>query len=270
MIALAQTLFRSRDLVWQLAWRDIRSRHKQSVIGVAWIVFQPLWQAAIFSIIFTKIVHIETPQPYPVFCFVKLVPWTFFAVAITSATNSIVNSANLVRKVAFPREVLVVSAALSALVNLVIGLAAAFVMMAVFRFGLGAESIHFSIRILWIIPLLAVTLMLALAMGFLLSAANVFFRDVTAIVPLLIQVWFYATPIIYPMSLVESKLSEGWLRLYNLNPMASVMTSFGSAMLDGASPDLGLLSMAAVVSIVLLVVAWAFFRWAERYFADVI
>jgi len=272
MIALARTMFRSRELLWQLAWRDIRSRHKQSVIGVAWIVLQPLLLAAIFTVVFTKIVPIETdiPYPYPLFCFAGLVPWTFFATAVTFSTNSVVTSANLVRKVAFPRETLVVSSVLSSLVNLAMTLAVALIMMLVYRFILGDVRVRFHWSILWIVPLFAVSIVLALAVGFLLSAINVFFRDVAAAVPLLLRVWFFATPIVYSLSQVQENLSGKWLVLYRANPMVAVVSSFRSALLGGAAPEWKLIGTAALVSAVLLVPAYYFFKWGQQYFADVI
>lgn len=248
-----------RELLYFLTWRDVKVRYRQTLLGGAWAVLQPLLSMVVFSIFFGRLARMPSDGiPYPLFSFVALVPWTFFANGISQAALSLVGSANLIRKVYFPRLVVPISSIISCLVDLVI----AFGLLLVFMLFYQRMP---TIRILMVFPLLMLVLLTTLGVGFWLAALNVRFRDVRYVLPFLTQLWLFASPVVYPSSL----LSEPWHTLYGLNPMATVIEGFRWALL-GSQCSLGV--MALVSSTVALVVVFSgayFFRNMERTFADI-
>ena len=249
-----------RELLFFLAWRDVKIRYKQTVLGAAWAVLQPVLTMVVFSVFFGSLAKLPSDGvPYPIFAFAALVPWTFFVSGLTNASNSLVGSANLIKKVYFPRLAIPIAAVLAGFVDFAIAFAVLVVMMV----GYGIMP---TLRVLYLPLLLVLALTTALGVGLWLSAMNARFRDVRYIVPFLVQIWMFATPIAYASSL----LPEKYRAVYALNPMVGVVEGFRWVLLDTATaPGVSLLSSSAV-AITLLVTGAYYFRRMERRFADVV
>jgi len=248
-----------RDLVYFFAWRDIKIRYKQTALGAVWAILQPLLATVIFTIFFGRLAKLPSDGvPYPVFAYVGMVPWQFFASALISSSNSLVGSQNLIKKVYFPRLVVPLAAVLAGLVDFAISFIVLIVMM--FYYGVTPTG---SILLLPLLTLLVIAT--TLSIGLWLSALNVQFRDIRYTVPFLTQFWMFATPVVYSSSLVPAK----WRAWYGLNPMAGVVDGFRCALLGKASPGPMLwISIAAVV--VLLIGGLLYFRRMEASFADIV
>jgi lipopolysaccharide transport system permease protein len=253
-------LWMYRELIGFLVWRDLKVRYRQTMFGVLWAVLQPLALMAIFSLFLGQFLKVDTGDiPYPVFAFSALVPWTLFSQSMTAASSSLVANANLLGKIYFPRLVLPVSSVGSYVFDFVISTVLLFGLMAVYGVTPSPAAV--------LIPVLAfLVLLTALGTGTLLSAINVRYRDVQSGIPLLIQVWLFASPIAYPGTLVP----EAWRAVYAINPMVSAIEGFRWALLGTAGPSLAqiLVSSASAGFITLLGVFY--FRRTERSFADII
>jgi lipopolysaccharide transport system permease protein len=249
-----------RDLLSLLTWRDISIRYKQSLMGIAWTVIQPLVMMAIFSIVFGRFARLPSDGvPYPLFVLCALVPWLYFARALTGASGSLVGSANLVTKVYFPRLILPLSKTLSGLVDVLVAFGLLACLLGWYRVVPGWPIL--------LLPLfVGVALMTALALGMWLTALNVRYRDIGLIVPFITQVWMYASPIAYSASLVPEK----WRWLYSLNPIVGVVEGFRWALLDRAAPEIGPMLLSLAIVLLMFVSGLAYFRHTERSFADVI
>jgi lipopolysaccharide transport system permease protein len=253
-------LWRFRELLYFLIWRDVKVRYKQTLLGAAWAILQPLATMVVFSIFFGKLARMPSDGvPYPLFAYVALVPWTFFANGLTLSSNSLVANQTLLRKVFFPRLVIPVSAVASGLLDFAI----AFVVL----LGLAARyGVTPTAHMVWIPLLVLLALVTALGVGLWFAALNVLYRDIQYVVPFLVQVWLYATPIVYPSSLVP----ERWRTLYAINPMVGVVEGFRWALLGtGTAPGpMMLVSSAAAVAI--LIAGLFFFRRMEKSFSDMV
>jgi lipopolysaccharide transport system permease protein len=248
-----------RELLWFLAWRDIQLRYRQTALGVAWAVIQPLFTMLLFTLFFGTLAAVPSDGvPYPLFAYAGLLAWTFFANAVTAAGNSLVGSAHLITKVYFPRLIVPTAAVLAGLVD--------FAVASVLFAGL---AIYYRIAPSWWILLLPVLvlllLLLALAVGLWMAALNVRYRDVRHALPFAIQLCLFATPVIYPASLVP----ERWRWIPALNPMSGLIEAF-RAVLFGRTPNWNTLSVAVVVTLGLLVLSVGYFRRQESDFADVV
>ncbi len=253
-------LYRHRDLLWLWTLRELRVRYKQSLLGVAWAVLQPLALTTIFTLVFTRLVRIDTDGiPYPLFSYIALVPWTFFTTALIFGTSSLVTNMNLVTKIYFPREILPLASIGAAFVDCLVSAVILVAMMILYGMG-------WSWAILWVVPLLVVQIALTIAVVLIGSAFLVFFRDVRFVVPLLTQVWMYATPIIYPAARVPAHLRT----LYYLNPMAGVIDGYRRALLYGQGPTAETMLPGTIVTLVLFVAGWVVFTRCEPSFADLI
>lgn len=253
-------LWQYRELTYFLTWRDIKVRYKQAALGVAWAVLQPLMTTLITTLIFGVLLKVGSDGlPYPVFTLAAYLPWHLFQNSLQKSSTSLVGNANLLTKVYFPRVLIPLSSVLAVMVDFLISLALLLVAMAIYRLPI-------SWNILWLIPLTLLTLAAALAVGLWLSALNVQYRDVQQMVPFLLQVWMYATPIVYSISIIP----EGTIRyLYSLNPMVGVVQGFRWALFGGSPPDMTLL-ISAVAVLILLISGLFFFRRMEKTFADVV
>lgn len=247
-------------LIMSFAQRDIRAKYKQTAFGVAWAVFQPLSLMVAFTFVFEKFAKVDSEGiPYPVFTYSALIFWTCFAAAVSQGTIAMTANASLVRKIYFPRETLLLAVTISALLDLAIA-GAVFVGM-LYYYGLGLTWMS-----LWVIPLLALQLVFTLAVICVSSAVHVHFRDVGHVLPLVMLLWMFATPVAYPLSSVPASL----LPLYMLNPMAGIIEGYRRALLHGSPPDLGFVLIATAVALVAVTLAYFLFKRAERTFADVI
>ena len=253
-------LWRYRELLYFLIWRDVKVRYKQTLLGATWAVLQPLVTMVVFSIIFGGLVAVPSDGiPYPVFAFAGLVPWTFFAVGLGQAAGSLVESQNLLRKVYFPRPILPIAAALAGLVDVAIAFVALLAMMLVFRIVPGFE-------ILAVIPLLGLALITVLGVGLWFAALNVRYRDVRYLVGFLLQAWLFVTPVAYPASLID----EPWRTIYGLNPMVGVVEGFRWALLSANTTPGPTVAISTGVALVVLATGLRYFRHTEGTFADVV
>jgi lipopolysaccharide transport system permease protein len=249
-----------RELLYFLTLRDVKIRYKQTALGIAWAILQPLLTMLVFSIFFGRLAKIPSDGiPYPIFSLAALVPWNFFANGLTQSSNSLVASANMIKKVYFPRLVIPLSSIFSGVVDFSIALVLVLVMMFYNQIGLTA-------RILWLPAFLLLALATALGVGLWLSALNVEYRDVRYVAPFIVQFWMFATPIAYPSTL----LSEPWRTIYGLNPMAGVVEGFRWALLGAKTQPGPLIAISALAATVLLVSGAYYFRRMERAFADVV
>lgn len=253
-------LWRYRELIFFLTWRDVKVRYKQAVLGVSWAILQPLLTVLIFTVVFG--ILLRTPSqdlPYPLFAFSALLPWQLFATALQRSSISLVGNANLITKIYFPRLAIPISSVFAALIDFGVSLLVFFGMMIFYQYWTGW-------RVLWVIPFLLLVLLTALAAGFWLSALNVQYRDIQHMVPFIIQVWMYASPIVYPIEIIP----EGtWRMLYGLNPLVGVIQGFRWALLGTDQPDLTMLISVAVV-LVLLISGLFYFKRMEKTFADIV
>ncbi|MGB3715258.1 MAG: ABC transporter permease [Candidatus Promineifilaceae bacterium] len=253
-------LFNYRDLLWMWTLREVRIRYKQSAIGGLWAILQPLSLMLIFTFVFSLIARVPSVEvPYPVFSYVALVPWTFLTTSLSFAVPSLVSNMNLVTKIYFPREILPIASVSAAFLDAMIASLLLFVMMVVYKISL-------SVTLIWVPLIVLIQVLLILGIAFLLSALNVFYRDIRFVIPLATQLWLYASPVIYPISLVP----EQFLPIYMLNPMAGIIESYRRVILLGVNPVWSHLGISAAISAVLFVSGYAYFKRSENLFADLI
>ncbi|MFL6256703.1 MAG: ABC transporter permease [Pyrinomonadaceae bacterium] len=252
-------LWAYRELLYFLTWRDIKVRYKQTLMGVAWVVLQPLLTMLIFTVVFTRFVKLEESSiPYPLFAYAGLLLWTFFSVSVTSGTHSLISNTSLVTKVYFPRAFIPAAAVGAGLVDLSVG-----------AVPLVALALYYRVHVTWGLLLLPFFVllgaMLALSVGMISSALTVRYRDLRHALPFLLQLWMFASPVLYPIDLV----TERWRWLFAANPMTGVLEGF-RASLAGTGFDWSLVAVPAVLAPVLVCVAYYVFRRLEDTFADVI
>ena len=251
-------LWRYRELVVFLAWRDISVRYKQTVLGAAWAIIQPFFTMLVFSVFFGSLGKIPSDGlPYPVFAFCALLPWQLFAYSLGESGNSLVANQNLITKVYFPRVVIPISATLGGLLDFVIAFMVLLGMMLFYHIQPTSA--------VWTLPFFVLLAVLtALGAGLWLSALNVEYRDVRYTIPFLTQFWMFITPIAYPSSIVP----EQWRTLYGINPMVGVVEGFRWALLGTGSPPGPLMAVSVLAALLMLVSGLYYFRRMERTFAD--
>lgn len=253
-------LWRYRELLYFLCWRDIKVRYKQTALGASWAVIQPLLTMVIFTVIFGHFARVSSDGvPYMVFSLCGLIPWTFFAYALGQSSNSLVGNTNLISKVYFPRLVIPIASTLSGVVDFAIAFLVLLVVMACYQVAPGAAIVTLPLFLL-------LALAAALAVGIWLSALNVQYRDVKYVVPFLTQVWLYATPVAYSASMISGR----WHTIFALNPMAGVVEGFRWALLGTNRVDTQSIVLSAAVTAAALVGGLFYFRRMERLFADVV
>jgi lipopolysaccharide transport system permease protein len=256
----SRELWEYRELLYFLVWRDIKVRYKQTVLGAAWAIIQPVFMMVVFSLFFGRLAKVPSDGiPYPIFVYCALLPWQLFAHSLTESSNSLVANERLITKVYFPRLLVPISSILGGLVDFVI----AFFILLLMMVGYG-------IRPTWAIAVLPGFILLAMAsalgVGLWLSALNVRYRDVRYTLGFLIQFWLLATPVAYPSSLIPGR----WRALYGLNPMAGVVEGFRWALLGKNEAPGALLAVSVVVVILILIGGLYYFRRMEAEFADVV
>lgn len=248
-----------RELLYFLMWRDVKVRYKQTVLGAAWAIIQPFFTMLIFTIFFGKLVGIHSDGlPYSLFALSGLVPWTFFSGAVTNSSNSLLGDARLITKVYFPRMIIPGATVGAGLVDFIIAFVTLLGLMAYYR-----VTVTWNILILPI--LIAMLALLALGVGMWMSALNVKYRDIRYVLPFTIQLWMFASPIIYPTSYIPEK----WRLLYSLNPLVGIVEGFRASLL-GQALNLPALAISAGITLALLVCSAYVFRRMEKDFADVI
>jgi lipopolysaccharide transport system permease protein len=247
-----------RELLYFLTWREIKVRYKQTVLGFAWAIIQPFMMMIVFTLFFGNLAKVPSEGiPYPLFNYTALLPWTMFAEGITRSSNSLVQDANLVRKMYFPRLVMPLSGVISPLVDFAI----AFVILIGMMFFYGYLP---TARILWLPAFLVLALMTALGVGLWLSALNIKYRDLRYVIPFLIQIWLFASPVVYSSSLVPKQFQL----IYALNPIAGVIEGFRWSLL-GTEPPGSMITVSFAIVLLILISGAFYFRRCEKSFADV-
>ncbi|MGH9754240.1 MAG: ABC transporter permease [Blastocatellia bacterium] len=254
-----KSLWAYRDLLYFLTWRDVKVRYKQTILGAAWAIIQPLFTMIIFSIFFGKLARLPSDGiPYPLFAYAAILPWTFFSNAVTSSGNSLVGSANLITKVYFPRMIIPAAAVAAGLIDLMIAFGMLIVLM-----------IYYSVGLTWNLlmapALVVLTVLLAAAVGMWTSALNVKYRDIRHALPFAIQLLMFVTPIIYPISLAPAR----WHWVFFFNPLAGIIEGYRSAFF-GRPFDWPALAVSVAITLALLIYASFYFRRVERTFADIV
>ena len=249
-----------RELLFFLVWRDIKVRYKQTAMGAAWAVLQPLLTMVIFTIVFGNFAGMSSDGfPYPIFTYCALLPWNLFANALNRSTASVVGNSNLVSKVYFPRLVLPLSAVLGGLVDFGISFVILIGMM--MFYGIAPTW-----GVLALPAFIALSILTALAVGLWLSALNVRYRDVAYTTTFLVQFWMYASPVAYSVA----EVPERWRLVYSLNPMAGVIEGFRWALLGKETPEFGVIAVSTAIVFLLLFFGTVYFRHLERTFADIV
>lgn len=260
MQASLNEIVQYRELLMVWTWRGIRARYKQTALGGLWSIIQPVSLMIVFTIIFSRFIRIDTGDtPYAVFSYTALLPWTLFATSISTAIPSLVDNMHLVTKVYFPREIFVLAAVGGRLFDFAIA-SLVFVGLAIYY------QISITWYWLWIVPLLLLLIVLIVGISLVGAAVNVFYRDVRQAIVLVVQLWMYATPVIYPITMVPDRFRF----IYGLNPMVGIIESFRNVILYAQAPPMDLLLQAAVTSVVLLFLSYWFFKSVEWQFGDII
>ncbi|CAN5838187.1 ABC transporter permease [soil metagenome] len=253
-------LLEYRDLLRALSIHRINVRYRQTLLGVAWAVLQPLLMMTIFAIVFSRLARIPSEgMPYALFAYTALLPWMCFSTGVTNATGSLVNNAQLITKVYFPREILPLTYVIAALFDFAIGLIALAVLMTWFQVAITAAVVH-------LLPVVALLAAWILAVSLLVSAAQVRWRDVGVAMPVVVQAMMFVSPVIYPLSVVPDQ----WRTLYLLNPMAGIINAFRDILLRGQQPEAIPLGYATIVTACALPVAYLVFKRAEATMADIV
>ncbi|MBM2824415.1 MAG: type transporter [Dehalococcoidales bacterium] len=249
-----------RDLFYFLVLRDIKVRYKQTVFGGLWAIIQPLFLMFVFTLFFGRLVKVPSDGvPYPIFSYSAMIVWTYFANVVTRSGNSLIQESALISKVYFPRLIAPLAPVVAALLDFAIAFVVLIGMMLYYR-------IYPTVMVVFVPVLVILTMLAASGVGMFLAALNVKYRDIGAAIPLLVQLWMFASPIIYPISI----LPEKYRLIYVLNPMAGVIEGFRSALLGTVAFPTGMVLVSALVSIVLFLIGALYFKRTERYFADVI
>jgi lipopolysaccharide transport system permease protein len=252
-------LWHYRELLYFLAWRDVKVRYKQTSLGAAWAVLQPLLAMAIFTLFFGRLARVQTDGiPYSLFVYAGLAPWTFFANSVSTGALSLLGSANVISKVYFPRVLVPAATVAALLLDFAIAFSIVFVLMA-------WHGVPIGLGVLAVIPLTLLLVLAALGISTLLAAVIVTYRDFRYVVPFAVQLWMFATPVVYPLSLAP----ERWRWLLALNPMTGIIEGYRSALL-GLPFDLGALALSTGAAVVALVAGIAYFAQVERRFVDII
>jgi lipopolysaccharide transport system permease protein len=253
-------IWKFRELFYFLTKRDIKVRYKQTVLGGLWAIIQPVFTMIVFTLFFGRLAKMPSDGiPYPIFVYAGLLPWTYFANALTASGNSLVGSANLITKVYFPRLIIPASASLAGLLDFFIAMLVLGVMMVYYQFLPGYGILLFP-------ALVALTFLCAVGVGLWLSALNVEYRDIRYAIPFVVQLWMFVSPVIYPVSMVDEKYQ--WLLA--LNPMGGVITAFRASLLGHQPIDWFLLIISAVIIVLLFLTGIFYFKRMEKTFADVV
>ena len=253
-------LWQARELIYFLAWRDLKVRYKQTVLGATWAILQPVAGMVVFSVIFGRLVGVPSDDvPYPVFSLAALVPWTFFSNGVTQAANSLVGSRSLITRVYFPRLAVPLASVLAGLVDLAVAFVVLVATLAAFRLIPDARLLALPLFVL-------LAIVTALGAGLWLAALNVRYRDVRYAVPFLLQFWLFVTPVVYSTTL----LPPAWRWVYALNPMTGVVEGFRYALLGTGALSAAVLAVSVAAALIVLVTGVLYFRRVESSFADVI
>ena len=251
---------RYRELLYSITMREVLVRYKQSFLGIAWAILQPLAMMVIFTIVFSRLIRVPSDGiPYPIFSYSALLPWSFFSSSLSFAIPSLVNNANLIKKTYFPREIFPCASILAASVDFGIAACIFILMMIYYR-------VSFTWNILYVVPLVIIQFIFTLGISLFAAAVNVRYRDVKYALPLLLQVWMYITPVIYPISMVPIHLRT----IYMLNPMTGLIDGYRRSCLLGLAPNFNYFGVTIVVTVVVFFLSYWYFKKEEMTFADIV
>lgn len=254
-------LARHREILFTLALRDLKVRYKQTALGVLWAALPPFMLMVVFSLLFSRLARVPSEGlPYPIFAYSALLPWTFFSSSLTAASNSVIGNAPILSKVYFPREILPWSAVLVAGVDFLVASVMFIALVIFYRTPL-------TIYALFVVPLLGIQILLTAGIALILAALNVYYRDVRYAMPLLLQVWMYATPILYPVGVIPERVR---ILYFALNPMGGLVDGYRRVLVRGLPPDALVTALSAISAAVLFVLCYRVFKRLEREFVDVI
>lgn len=260
MAANLKTLYQYRELLWIWILREIRVRYKQSLLGAAWAILQPLSMMIAFTLVFSFLARVPTDGiPYPIFSYAAVLPWTFFSTSVSFGVPSLINNLNLVTKTYFPREILPIGAVGASFFDFLVASTIFLFMLLLYRVPLTWAAV-------WLPLILTLQILLTFGVTLLGSAIIVLYRDVRFIVPLGLQIWLYATPVIYPVSLVP----QGFQPYYMLNPMAGIIDAYRRVILDGQPPTWSYLGLSAAMALAVFFIGYRVFKRLEVSFADII
>jgi lipopolysaccharide transport system permease protein len=254
-------LWEYRELLYFLTWRDIKVRYKQTIVGLAWAIIQPLMTMLVFSVFFGQLAQMPSDGvPYFLFSLAALVPWVFFSTGLANASSSLVGSANLLKKIYFPRVVIPLSAVFSGVVDFLVSFVLLILLMLL-------RGIVPTVNVLWLPFFLLLAFITAFGVGLWLSAMNVQFRDIQYVIPFLVQFWLFASPIAYPSSLIKNDLARA---IYAINPMVGVIEGFRWALLGTNTAPGPMILVSTLVAVIVMVSGLYYFRRMEKTFADVV
>lgn len=257
----ASAVISRSELLWQIVSREVKARYKQSILGYFWVILNPLAQMLVLTFAFSVILKIPTRAseniPYSIFLFSALLPWTLFSNSLVSAANALVGSANLITKIYFPRTILVIATILAKIIDFLFAATILVAFMVFYR-------VPININILWIIPVFIIQQIFTTGISLFVSAANLLYRDIQYLLTLLISLWFYITPIVYPVDIVPENLRF----VYQLNPMSVIINAYRQAILAGDHPSYSSMTIALVVSFATLLLGLLYFKEKEKIFAD--
>lgn len=253
-------LFEHRELLWNLTSREIKARYKQSFLGYFWVILNPFFQMLVMSFVFAFILRVSPPGiPYPIFLYVGLLPWLFFQNSLSSAVNSLVGNASLIRQIDLPREVFPLSTILAKIVDFFL---ASLILIGFFVY----YRLPININALWFIPIFLIQIVLTTGLGFFISALNLFYRDIQYLLGLILTLWMYLTPIIYSVDIVPEKYR--WI--FKLNPMSVLINAYRQTIIGGGLPNFTSLSIGLAVSLLILFIGYKTFKRLEGLFADIV
>ena len=264
MLSIAKEIrdvFKWRELLWQMVGREVKARYKQSILGYFWVILNPFAQMLVMSFAFSLILRIPTNAagniPYSIFLFVALLPWNLFSNSLSSATASLVGSASLITKVYFPRSILVLATVIAKIVDFFFANIILIIYMIVYQ-------VPITFNILWIIPIFIIQQIFTLGLSFFFAAANLLYRDIQYLLNLLLVLWMYSTPIVYPADIVPEKYKI----IFQLNPMAVIINAYRQTVLGGGAPNYLSITIALALSLLTLYIGLAYFKSREKIFAD--
>jgi len=253
-------IYRRRELLYQLTLKQIKSRYKQSVLGISWAIIRPLGMMVVFTIVFSKFMKVPSDGiPYPIFSYCALLPWTLFSTSLSSGVNSMTNNVSLIQQIYFPRMIFPLSAVLSSFVDFAIA-SVIFIGLLIFY------KVQITIYLFLLIPILILQIVFTIPLCMLGSALNVFYRDIGQAIIFITRLWMYACPIIYPVSVIPEK----YRLLYAFNPMAGIIDSYRKVIIQGVAPNWDYLLMAFVVTVIVFISFYSIFKKLEIRLADII
>jgi lipopolysaccharide transport system permease protein len=261
LIKEIKAIYKWRELLWQMVGREVKARYKQSILGYFWVILNPLSQMLVMSFAFSIILRIPTNAagniPYSIFLFVALLPWNLFTSSLSSAASSLVGSGPLITKIYFPRTILVISTIIAKIIDFLFALSILVIYMIAYHMPI-------TLNILWVIPIFFIQQIFTLGLSLFFAAANLLYRDIQYLLNMILLLWMYLTPVIYPADMVPKKFQI----IFQLNPMSVIINAYRQVILGGGEPKYTSIGIALIVSLITLFIGFKYFKSREKIFAD--